>query len=40
MHSLLGEDFVKVFTAAKRFEVNRFHNRVTDWERDEYLEVH
>ena len=40
MRSLLGEDFVKVFTAVKRFELDRFHNHVSDWERDEYLEVY
>ena len=36
----LGEDFVKVFTSVKRFELQRFHDAVTQWERDEYLEVY
>jgi glutamine synthetase len=40
MRAMLGEDFIKVFTAVKRFELARFHAHVTDWERDEYLEVH
>ena len=36
----LGEDFVRVFTAVKRFELARFHAHVTDWERNEYLELY
>ena len=37
---LLGEPFVKLFTAVKRHELARFHAHVTDWERKEYLEVY
>ena len=40
MRALLGEDFIKVFTAVKRFELARFHGHVTDWERNEYLEIY
>ncbi|MDH3689407.1 MAG: glutamine synthetase family protein [Gammaproteobacteria bacterium] len=40
MRAMLGEDFVHVFTSVKRFELARFNNHVTDWERDEYLEVY
>lgn len=40
MRELLGEDFVKVFTTVKRFELARFNDHVTDWERNEYLEVY
>ena len=39
MRRMLGEDFVKVFTTVKRFELARFNDHVTDWERNEYLEV-
>lgn len=40
MRKLLGEDFVHVFTTVKRFELARFHDAVTEWERNEYLEVY
>lgn len=40
MRGILGEDFVKLFTTVKRFELARFRAYVTDWERDEYLEIH
>jgi glutamine synthetase len=36
----LGEEFVRVFTAVKRFELARFHGHVTDWEVNEYLELY
>src|SRR5262249_19083069 len=37
MRTMLGEDFIKVFTAVKRFELARFHSHITDWETNEYL---
>ena len=40
MTDLLGEDLVKVFTAVKQAELDRFRSHVTDWERNEYLEVY
>ena len=40
MRTLLGEDFLKLFTVVKRYELARFRGHVTDWERNEYLEVH
>jgi glutamine synthetase len=40
MRSLLGEEFVHLFTTVKQFELARFHAHVTDWERQEYLEVY
>ena len=40
MAALLGADFVKLFTTVKRFELARFRSHVTDWERNEYLEIH
>jgi glutamine synthetase len=44
LRSLLGEPFVQLFTVqlfttVKRFELERFHSHVTDWERQEYLEI-
>ena len=38
--NLLGADFVKVFTTVKRAELARFHDHVTDWERNEYMEIY
>jgi glutamine synthetase len=40
MQEMLGPDLVKVFTAVKQAELDRFRSHVTDWERDEYLEVY
>ncbi|SMF45681.1 L-glutamine synthetase [Tistlia consotensis] len=37
---ILGEEFVEVFTAVKRFELARFAAHVTDWETNEYLELY
>jgi glutamine synthetase len=36
----LGAEFVRVFTAVKRFELGRFHAHVSDWEVNEYLELY
>jgi glutamine synthetase len=40
MRSLLGEEFVHLFTTVKQFELARFHSHVSDWERQEYLEIY
>ena len=40
MVELLGADLVHVFTTVKRFELERFHNEVTEWERQEYMEIY
>ncbi|KAM3090075.1 glutamine synthetase family protein [Phormidesmis sp. 146-35] len=40
MRSLLGEEFVHLLTTVKQFELGRFHSHVSDWERQEYLEVY
>ena len=40
LHGLLGEEFVRVFTAVKRHELARFHAHITDWETAEYLELY
>jgi len=37
--SILGDEFVQVFTTIKRSELARLKAHVTDWERDEYLEI-
>jgi glutamine synthetase len=34
-----GEDFVAAYTAMRRYELSRFTDWVTDWERTEYLEL-
>jgi glutamine synthetase len=36
---MLGDDFVTLFTTVKRFELARFRGSVTDWERNEYMEI-
>jgi glutamine synthetase len=38
--NILGDEFVQVFTAMKRSELARLKAHVTDWERDEYLEMY
>lgn len=40
MRSLLGEEFVHLFTTVKQFELARFWEHVTDWEQREYMEVY
>ena len=37
---LLGEEFISVFGVVKRYELNRFRSHITDWERNEYLDVY
>jgi glutamine synthetase len=34
-----GEDFLKAYTAMRRHELSRLADWVTDWEREEYLEL-
>jgi len=36
---MLGPDFITLFTAVKRHELARFRGAITDWERNEYLEI-
>ena len=38
--AMLGEEFFEVFSTVKRFELACFHSHVTDWERNEYLEIY
>ena len=37
--TILGDEFVQIFTIVKRSELARLKAHVTDWERDEYLEI-
>ncbi len=37
---LLGQEFVTAYSAMRRYELARFADHVTDWERTEYLELH
>ena len=37
---LLGDEFVTAYTAIRRYELQRFADHVTDWELQEYLELH
>jgi glutamine synthetase len=34
-----GEEFIKAYTTMRRYELSRLADWVTDWERQEYLEV-
>ncbi|MEM6717269.1 MAG: glutamine synthetase, partial [Cyanobacteria bacterium P01_C01_bin.147] len=40
MQEMLGPEFCQLFTTVKQFELDRFHNHITDWEVAEYLEVY
>jgi glutamine synthetase len=37
---LLGAEFVQAYTVMRRYELQRFADHVTDWEREEYLELY
>lgn len=38
--ALLGAEFVQVYCAMRRYELQRFADHVTDWELEEYLELY
>jgi glutamine synthetase len=40
LREMLGEEFVQVWLAVRRYELSRFEEHVTDWERTEYLEIY
>ncbi|MBX2865641.1 MAG: glutamine synthetase family protein [Leptolyngbyaceae cyanobacterium MAG.088] len=40
MQDLLGTEFCQLFSTVKAFELDRFHDHITDWEVAEYLEVY
>ena len=35
----LGEDFVTAYSRMRRYELSRYQDSVSDWERTEYLEL-
>ncbi len=37
---LLGREVVEAYTVMRRYELQRFDDHVTDWERSEYLEIY
>jgi glutamine synthetase len=39
MVELLGSEFVQAYTVMRRYELQRLADHVTDWERQEYLEL-
>ena len=39
LQEILGEEFIRCFVAINSHEVDRFRRYVTDWERNEYLEL-
>ncbi|MEO0518101.1 MAG: glutamine synthetase family protein [Cyanobacteria bacterium P01_A01_bin.116] len=40
MKELLGTEFCHLFSTVKAYELNRFHEHITDWEVSEYLEMY
>ncbi|MEM6256066.1 MAG: glutamine synthetase family protein [Cyanobacteria bacterium P01_D01_bin.156] len=40
MQELLGPEFCQLFSTVKAFELDRFHDHITDWEVEEYLEIY
>lgn len=40
MKHMLNPEFVHLFTAVKRFELARFHDCVSEWERKEYMDIY
>jgi glutamine synthetase len=39
MKEFFGEDFVTAYSTMRRYELSRFNDHVSDWERTEYLEL-
>jgi glutamine synthetase len=39
MVDVLGSEFIEAYTVMRRHELQRFADHVTDWEREEYLEL-
>jgi glutamine synthetase len=37
---VLGDEFVRAYGVMRRYELQRFADHVTDWEREEYLELY
>jgi len=40
MKEMLGSEFCHLFSTVKAYELNRFHEHITDWEVSEYLEMY
>jgi glutamine synthetase len=40
MQTILGEEFCQLFSQVKQFELDRFHDQITSWEMQEYMEVY
>ncbi|WP_199336709.1 glutamine synthetase family protein [Oscillatoria sp. FACHB-1407] len=40
MQAMLGQDFCNLFSTVKQFELARFHDHLTDWETNEYMDVY
>ncbi|HHP7244231.1 MAG TPA: glutamine synthetase family protein [Elainellaceae cyanobacterium] len=40
MQEQVGSDFSHLFTTVKRFELTRFHDHITEWEKHEYMEIY
>jgi glutamine synthetase len=40
VRGMLGDEFCNIWSAVRRYELRRFEDHVTDWERTEYLEIY
>ncbi len=40
IRELLGDEFCDIWLTVRRYELQRFEDHVTDWERTEYLEIY
>lgn len=40
MQSILGDEFCRLFTKVKSFELARFHDHITEWEKTEYMDIY
>lgn len=40
LQEMLGSELCQLFTTIKQFELSRFHDEITDWERREYLQLY
>jgi glutamine synthetase len=40
LRAILGDEFCDIWSTVRRYELQRFEDHVTDWERTEYLEIY
>ena len=40
VRAILGDEFCEIWSTVRRYELQRFDDHVTDWERTEYLEIY